>query len=120
MTVITSRESLANDWHTACNNLSASMAKEYEAKFALTTTRAVLLEARNAINVKYADDQKALGSNDTARAAKIAEMTAAEAKDVQECEKVAAFTSYLCEQARLEKERAKELRRIIVGVEVSP
>lgn len=119
MTIITTREALANDWHTACNNLSTVMAQEYEAKSALTTARAVLLEAKNAINVKFADDQKSLGPNDTARAAKIAEMTAAEAKDVQECEKDAALTSYICDQARLEKERAKELRRIIVGVEVS-
>lgn len=120
MTLITSREALANDWHAACNDLSTAMQQEYEAKSALTTARAVLLEAKNAINVKFADDQKSLGSNDTARAAKVAEMVAAEARDVAECEKAAAFTSYMCDQARLEKERAKELRRIIVGVEVSP
>jgi len=115
----TQRQAIADDWTKACAQLQVILVAEHKAATALSEAKQAHTDAVMNVVLEYADKPKELGANDAVREARIALLTEETATALHEAEKAMAQAKHETELARLGVQYVRELRRILVGVEVS-
>jgi len=115
----TTRQSLADDWTEAYCILRNALIAEHKAAAALSEAKQAHGDAVMNIVLEYAGKPKELGANDGVREARISLLTEETATALHEAEKTVAQAKHETELARLGVQYVRELRRILVGVEVS-
>ena len=110
---------LAEDCAKVYIDLVEALRTEHKAATALSEAKQAHADAVMNVVLEYADKPKELGANDAVREARIALLTEETATALHEAEKAMAQAKHETELARLGVQYVRELRRILVGVEVS-
>jgi len=113
------RAILAEDWTEACAKLKDVLVAEHKAATALSEAKQAHADAVMNIVLEYADKPKELGANDAVREARIALLTEETATALHEAERAVAQAKHEAELARIGVQYVREMRRIMIGVEVS-
>jgi len=113
------RQTLADDWAQAYSRLHNALVIEHKAATALSEAKQVHADAVMNVVLEYADKPKELGANDAVREARIALLTEEAATSLRDAEKAMAQAKHETELARIGMQYVREMRRILVGVEVS-